>query len=443
MLDNVKQDRISHINNYLNLLKNQADEVEKDTLLFSFFALKQHSENNKLQNNGSIIKNKEIELVYHHISKYPLFHNMLFVNTNGKVFHSILSVDKHKMHLLDSLFAEFVNKGTIQNKFIDFTYIDDSENPSSFFIQPVRKNDTCLGYIIFQVLINRLNSMVAHIEDWSQTGEVLLINKSQYLMNNSRFSVEETNFEQKISKENLRKKFQEKIGHGEVVDYRSKKVLTSFEVFSFMDAEWLISSKIDKDEVLTTIYKSSPDVYSKYLSKEQAYNRTEVDSIALKKKVKEVLMDEYKRIDEDEILYTKSIHTCTGLLISYPGKFAYLAHISPDDAVYKNTGTALVPQMMKQIENKEIIRSEICELQFQIISPSYVAVPEIIKSLLAYGVFLSQIKVMVNQNALYADVCYDFKTNETLVYWKEDMNSNKFLSQNTSEMKNIEEMIEW
>lgn len=423
-LNKVKSNRIARINDYLDELKAEAGTISSDTALQAYFiTLKQ----------ATAISDRyatERNLIYRHIKYYPLFYNMFFVDTSGHVFHSIIKSASRANIFNKSFWLSLNNQKVLPTEFfIDFKNDNEFINPSAFIVEPMVKEGEIIGYVVLQVLINKLNNIVAHIDSWSQTGEVLLINKSQLILNNPRFSPHETILKQRIPKENLVKKFDLKKGCSEVTDYRNKQVLTSFETLNFMNTEWLISAKIDKDEVLTLIYKNKPDKYSDAILKPAVKPLKRINTIAFNGDVKHVLMDEFKRLDTEGILYTQSIHTCTGFLVRKAGEFAYLAHISPVDAAYNNTGTALVNQVMQQVEQKEIIRSALHDLDIVIVAPYPDAVQNIICNLVDRGVFLSQITVITNPNAVFADVAFDFTENKTMVYWKMNLRDNHYFLQ--------------
>jgi len=437
LLNRIKSDRKEKILSYLSSLHEQARSVHKDKLMLNFFRLKNHYY--QLKKDGAVIPGEveealassEIDILYQHIEHYFLFYDILMLNADGTVFHKVLKqpkvdkTDSDELLNIEMLSEQLRLKPT--ESFVDFQHYSALNGPYSFFMEPVHDNGSVVGWFAFRLSINRLNNLLCVDESLGKTGEVLLVNRSEYMLNNSRFNVKSTILKQKLPAENVLYKFDKRLGNKIVVDYRNKRVLTSFEVFSFLGIDWLITAKMDEDEVVTEMYRNNPSAFDLSAKKNTCFKMIEhVDSIEFSKKVVDVHMDEFRRADSSSFLYTKSVYTCTAMLVTCPGRFAYLAHISPSDRVYGQDGTDLVNQIFKQIDDKELVKSEKGKLKCYVISPSYKAVDEIISSLLDNGLLLPQIKLNIKPDALFADVAYDFDLDEITVYWKQNKEDKGF-----------------
>lgn len=439
LLDKVKRERKAKVLEYLQSLHKQAKSVQTDEFMMRFF---------KLMTNHRLIKNAgqqvpedialavqqyELESVFRHIENYSFFYDILLMDQDGEIFHSVLkqpmALNTAEFFKLSSISDRIKSKPT--EAFVDFQQSDFLHGPSSFFMEPVRHNGQILGWYIFRVSISKLNNLLTSGELLGATGEVLLVNRSEYMLTDSRFSLESTILKKKIPSENVNYKFSKKEGFKTVVDYRGKRVLTAFEVFSFLGTEWLITAKIDEDEVLSQMYLNNEACKVCAVAALACDSVMLIkDSIVLPDKYVDVYMDEFKRIDKGGTLYTKSVHTCTALLIACPGRFAYLAHISPTDRAYGKNGTDLVNQIFRQIDDKELVKSEKRLLECYVISPTNEAVDAILTSLTQNGILLSQVRLSVNEKALFADVTYNLNRNKTMLYWKMNRRNPFFYCQN-------------
>ncbi|GAF88195.1 unnamed protein product, partial [marine sediment metagenome] len=263
-----------------------------------------------------------------------------------------------------------------------------------------------------------------------------------YMLTDSCFNVESTILKQRLSDNNISGKFKERKGQKSVIDYRGYKVLSSFEVFNFLESEWLIIAKIDENEVVTNYFKENrkqlDPVFQQSLKNQNALC---YDFEPIEEDVIEVDMDEFQRIDTSMVLYTHGVSTCTVILITFPGKFSYLAHISSYDRIYNGMRTDLLGQMLKQISFNEIFQSEKQKLEFAVIAPHVNTIDNVVDILINEGYFLSQVKYIDNQDAIYGNISYNFDSNKAIINWKIDRKNSLFITQKISEIKSIGEKI--
>ncbi|PLX03972.1 MAG: hypothetical protein C0594_09780 [Marinilabiliales bacterium] len=426
LITNVRTERKEKIECYIEDLINQAKSVHDDTLMRDFFFKQMKCVDLEQENNSDNAKKSlsqsEKNILIDHVRNYNLFYDILFINKDGCIFHTILKQKDYRKNLwMDDLARTELSKKIKQNPvrdFVDFQYYECSDEYSAFIVEPVYENKTIVGWYAFQVAINKINNLLSDYKNLLKTGEVLLVNKEQYFMCDSRFETTSAIFEEKISNDNLLMKFKTRSGNSIVKDYRGKSVLTSFEVFSFFDTDWLITAKIDEDEVVTEIYRNNPEKFT-----EELYSPVNVSGntpilFDETNRFVAVDMDEYKRIDTNEVVFTKSIYTCTGVLINYPGRFSYLLHLSPEDRVYGGNKTDLINKVLENIYYKEIKEIEKQNLKFTVIATTKDAVAGIVDQLIENDILLSQIEIVFNPHALFADFYYDFKDNNRYVSWQ-------------------------
>jgi len=128
-------------------------------------------------------------------------------------------------------------------------------------------------------------------------------------------------------------------------------------------------------------------------------------------------MDEFVKADHGEFLQTLGVSTCTAVIATYPGKFGYLAHISPLDRVYGTDGTNLLGHITKKIKTYDIYKFERCRVRFVVIASHFDSLLNIIKKLTDDGFLLSQISVLYHPEARCANVTYDYSDDQISVEW--------------------------
>lgn len=449
MLDTAIEGRKKQLVKYLETTQKKASAIKHDKAMFSFFkTMREYFYLSSKVNIPPRIEQKTQKLMQsikeHYINEYLLFYDILFIDRQGDIFYTIRKQEDYKKNIFSAQLAHTALSKKIKKdpsgSFVDFQFYEISGEPSAFFIEPVMDNEGVKGWFVLQFAINKINNIFAVDEQLGATGEVFLVNKDHFMLTDSRFKASSTILKQKLAHKNIESKFQEGKGHKVVIDYLGNRVKSSFEVFSFFGSEWLIIAKINENEVITRYFKENGKclnaTFQKILANEQpSYHQKAPNAEG----VIEIDMDEFKRADSNEVLYTHGVTSCTAILITYPGRFSYLAHISPYDKIYGENKTDILGQMLKRITYLEILRPEKQNLEFVVVSPGKKTIGNIVNSLVENGYFLSQIKFLHHPKALYANVKNDFQENESLVYWKMNHGKNNFFMQKCSEVSSLGE----
>ncbi|MGD9161893.1 MAG: hypothetical protein PVG39_26010, partial [Desulfobacteraceae bacterium] len=218
----------------------------------------------------------------------------------------------------------------------------------------------------------------------------------------------------------------EKKGHRTVMDYRGCIVFTSFEVVNFLGTRWLVVAKVDRDEIITQHYAQHRRYYADKLL--EYLDEIKMPSLRdrqrqMTKPTLRIDMDEFLKANKGESIHTFGVSTCTGFLAAYPGKFAYMAHISPKDKIYGANETNLLGQMIKKIRSFDIYRCERRHVVFVFVAPHYNSLLAIVDKLVEEGFLLSQIRVLYNPKAASVAVSYDYEENNMNVSWRLKNNS--------------------
>ncbi len=436
MLDTLVKSRQEKLITYLDNIRVNAEAIQQDPLMMSFFkAKKDYYQISKEMAIPVAIESQINELKKsvqeHYVHKYMNFYDILFINPDGDIFYTIKQEDDYHKNI----FHEETLAGTALAKrmqsmsaksFVDFQFYQISGEPSAFFVVPVAEGNEITGWIALQFVITKINSLFADENKIGATGEVFLVNKDHFMLTDSRFKAQSTILRQKLSDENISSKFQEKKGHKIVVDYRNNQALTSFEVFQFLESEWLIIAKLDEEEVLTRYFKSFTDTLLNKIESSVAPAATEISTGTLSEKyTRQADIDEVVR-SVDGPLKTIGVSECTAILIHFPGRFSYLAHISPYDDIYGQKKTDILGQLLRKINYLEIKEIEKSQLQITVIAPHKHAWKNVVKKLVDEGIFLSQIQLVHKADAWFANILHTPEGGETWVEWHMPDNSRRY-----------------
>ncbi|MFW6304093.1 MAG: cache domain-containing protein, partial [Candidatus Sumerlaeota bacterium] len=362
----------------------------------------------------------------YYIANYFAFYDMLFIDTEGRVFYTLRKEDDIYRNLLQptgapSPLGKCIAEKPRKETFVDFHDYGPSRAPAAFFVQPVRKDNKIIGWMALQLAINKVNSLFTSADNLGQTGEVFLVNQNGYMLTDSNFDGDSSILQRHLADKNIRAKFKTRSGHRTVIDYRGAVALSSFEVLDFKGAAWLVVAKIDKAEVTTDHFKQHPKFYSQRLVEYFKNARTPTLTPCKNHEHQTALrvdMDEFLKAKKGETLETFGVSTCTGVLAAYPGRFGYLAHISPHDRLYGDTNTDLLGQMTDNIKKFHIYPFEQRNLIFVIVSPHQNTLVPALRRLVDQGFLLSQIRFVHNPEAESAAMLYQYTSNNLCVIWK-------------------------
>lgn len=447
-LDSIRDGKRRELTEHLESVARTARSIRKDTLLARFFELK--NEYYRLcqsvppppEAREAVEKLKE-GVKQRYMERYLSFYDILCINTDGDIFYTIRKqADYHK-----NLFDGDLQKTSLAKRlstmktesFVDFQYYHVSGEPSAFFVEPVLINNELVGWFALQYATNKLNNIMQNSTRLGSTGEVVLVNTDRYLLTDSRFKAASTILKQQLPRENIEDKFLERRGHKAVVDYRGFRVLSSFEVCSVLGSEWLLIVKMHEAEIVTNYYKKHrwriwqcPEGEARA----SVPNRTPVPPLVTNDLV-EVDMDEFRRVDPGQIVFTHGITTCTGVCISMPGEFCYLAHLSPVDIHAGGSKTDLVGTMMTRIRTLEVLPYNLTKLEVVIAAPHRETVRSIVDALVGNGLFLSQIRFVHRGGNSYANLYAECGTNMAVVEWVDRSGRAAPIRQNVTDFEDL------
>ncbi len=424
ILDTIKAAKKAQIINYFNTIRRKAHEVNQDEkVLRCFNALREYTFQ-PARANDPFLYRVEYEMDAHFVEKYGDFYDILFVDDKGFVFHSIKHEADYHTNLFTGKFSDTElakhMKNNPDSEFVDYEFYPPSDEPAAFFVIPVQENH---GWLVLQFPIDKINAILSDHKGLGRTGEVYLVNKNKLMLTDSRFIEDSTILKLTVDTEAVRSALTNESNRKITNDYRGIKVFSSFEQFDIFGHTWIIIVEIDEDEVISEHYQT----YKKYyLTKILEYYSKMAPNIYTSQregkkfvKGKRVDMNEFCMTKSGEILETKGVGPCTSLIMYYPKRFGYLAHISPTDEIYQSSliskyilslwgrKTSFLGKILEKIQYYDIYPYQLRDLQCIIIATHDKSLETIIDQLCDRGIYLTQIKFLYNPMADYVNVTFD------------------------------------
>ncbi len=357
----------------------------------------------------------ELEIDRHFVAHYDKFYDVLLIDSNGFVFHSIRKEsDYNTIIVSDTLptgLSQRLTEASGSPLFVDFEYYRPSDEPAAFHIIPVTTRSSHHGWLVFQQSLNRINTILTNRRGLGRTGEVYLVNSSGLMLSESRFIKNPIILKKQINTEAIGTTGS---GNRLIRDYRGVMVFSSFEEFELLGTSWHIIAEVDEDEVITVYYdrhvEELADPIVEYISssahQSEPYRRITGSAVR-------VDMNEFGFARAGERICTHGVATCTAVAISYPGKFSYLAHLVPSDDIYTDATTEwfldqessdLLGRLLQRIHRFDIYPHELDNLRCTIVATHDNSLMEVVDRLTDFGINISRIRIMYNADALYANV---------------------------------------
>ncbi|MBN2705374.1 MAG: cache domain-containing protein, partial [Deltaproteobacteria bacterium] len=427
-LDYARQEKVQQLQRFCDRIHKLARDAAADPMLNDCFKINLAYQKARELNDAPATLIAKIETLRQSLSRYYVdnyfsFYDIIFVDRRGRITFCLRREYGNNENLLTQVtpLAEGLKAASDREIFVDFYDYGPSSEPAAFFVEPVFDHGQHLGWIVLQCAINKVNTIFSGTENLGQTGETFLVNQQGQMLTESNFLGNSTILKKKLDDRNIQTKFAELQGHRTVIDYRERRALTSFEVVNFINTRWLVVAKVDRGEIVTTHYARHRQYYADRIREALAQVKAQPaveQSLNPHNEILRIDMDEFARAGNDQELCTFGIATCTGLIAAFPGKFAYMAHISPNDRLYGQSGSHLLGQIIKKIKSFDIYPSEKRALEFTIIAPHQESFATAIDKLIDEGFFLSQIKLVYNPTAVSGSISYNYRDNRLRTFWK-------------------------
>jgi len=223
------------------------------------------------------------------------YYDIFLIDNSGHIVYSVyketdfatsLEEGPYKNSNLAEVYKQTLSSGNRDFvKMIDFDNYLPSYNSSAAFIgTPIYDNEQQIGVLVFQLPVDRINSIMTDNGQWEKiglgkSGETYLVGRDSLLRTQSRFLKEDkegylSHLEkegysvdaihqintlnnsigvQKVTTKGVRNALSGKTGTETFNDYRGISVLSSYRPIAIKDVDWVIMSEIDKKEAFSAI----------------------------------------------------------------------------------------------------------------------------------------------------------------------------------------------
>lgn len=139
-------------------------------------------------------------------------------------------------------------------KLVDFEpYAPSNGDPASFIAAPVYDGNQKIGTLIFQMPINKIDTVMQERSGLGETGETYLVGADKLMRSNSRFSEKPTVLVSKVDTEAVKEAIGGKTDCKVINDYRGVPVLSAYAPFNVLGMNWAIIAEIDKAEAFKAV----------------------------------------------------------------------------------------------------------------------------------------------------------------------------------------------
>ena len=137
---------------------------------------------------------------------------------------------------------------------VDFAPYHPSYNAAASFISsPIYDGSELIGVLLFQMPIDRINSIMQRRAGLGESGETYLVGPDHLMRSDSRFSDDSTILLQSIDTETAAKGLAGESGVEIVPDYRGIPVLSAYQPLDILGLAWTILAEIDEDEAFAEV----------------------------------------------------------------------------------------------------------------------------------------------------------------------------------------------
>jgi len=178
------------------------------------------------------------------------FEDVKFIGKDGRVFFSLVSLDKTDNFSQDSRFLQ----GLIAS-FVDFEQAPNTANKMIVTV-PIFELESGwgsepIGVIIATLRTDDLNAILLDRGGLGDSGEVYLVNEDFYMISESRF-VEDAPFNQIVDTLPVRECFENGNGYSGIYsDYRGNQIFGS--TFCMKDLNFILLAEIDREEIFEPV----------------------------------------------------------------------------------------------------------------------------------------------------------------------------------------------
>ncbi|MCP5150008.1 MAG: hypothetical protein H6982_04585 [Chromatiales bacterium] len=137
---------------------------------------------------------------------------------------------------------------------VDFEpYLPSYDAPAAFIATPVREQGAIVGALVFQMPVDRINTMMQTSAGLGDSGETLLVGADGLMRNQSRFEGTDDLFKTRVANVAAERAVAGEIGVTTTDGHRGNRALAAHAPVRFAGLQWGLIASIDADEALAAV----------------------------------------------------------------------------------------------------------------------------------------------------------------------------------------------
>ncbi len=268
------------------LIKDKFEQLDKDGVLFQYYYIQNnfHPQGSKHRLNAaddggsaySKIHKKVHPIIRNYLEKFGYYDIFIVDAETGHIVYSVFKELDFATSLKtgpfkDTNFADVyrIAAGSSQKEFVKLAdykrYWPSYEAPASFVASPIFDGDKKIAVAIFQMPINRLNSIMEERNGMGETGETILVGPDKLVRSNSHLDMVNRNVvssfrtpaKAKIDLAEVDKGIAGETGEGIHQNYLDQEVLSTFAPVKVIGLTWVLLAQLNTEEALAPVRKLS------------------------------------------------------------------------------------------------------------------------------------------------------------------------------------------
>lgn len=203
---------------------------------------------------------------FRELQQVRAYYDVFLVDTKGNVVYTVFKELDYATNLVSGQYSDTdlagvaneVRKAGTQNAIVfkDFKpYSPSYDAPASFIARGLYDNGKYVGALVFQMPIDRINSVMQVSSGMGESGETFIVGQDLLMRSDSRFSDESTILKRTVDTPTARAGIKGESGAMSTGDYRGIPVMSVYRPVEFHGTTWAILAEIDTAEILAPSQK--------------------------------------------------------------------------------------------------------------------------------------------------------------------------------------------
>ena len=187
------------------------------------------------------------------------YYDIFLFDLNGNLIYSVFkeldyATNMHTGEWKDTDLANSYRSAMGSEKVGDLSFFDfkpyapSADAPASFISTPVFKGNERIGVLVYQMPIDRINTVMNENAGLGESGETYIVGEDFFMRSQSRFSEESTILKTKVDGETVRDALAGNSGYKIVPDYRGVPVLSAYSALEYNGVNYAILAEQDEAE---------------------------------------------------------------------------------------------------------------------------------------------------------------------------------------------------